>query len=78
LNKDTTTSEKIVTILRSITDAFYLFNIFIQFRTTFIAPSSRVFGRGELVIDPTKIAHQYLKKNFWINVIAALSLPQVI
>lgn len=70
--------EKIVTILRSMTDVFYLFHIFIQFRTAFVAPSSRVFGRGELVIDPTKIAHRYLKKNFWVNVIAALPLPQIV
>lgn len=70
--------EKIDTILRSITDTFYLFHIFIQFRTTFVAPSSQVFGRGEVVIDTTKIAQRYLKKDFCVNVIAALPLPQIV
>ncbi|XXG44679.1 hypothetical protein AAC387_Pa01g4416 [Persea americana] len=65
-------------VIRSITDVFYMIQIFIRFRTAFIAPSSRVFGRGELVIDPSKIASRYLSKNFWIDLIAALPLPQVL
>lgn len=64
-------------VIRSITDVFYMIQIFIRFRTAFIAPSSRVFGRGELVIDPSKIASRYLSKSFWIDLIAALPLPQV-
>ncbi|CAL5426515.1 unnamed protein product [Camellia sinensis] len=40
--------------------------------------SSRVFGRGELVIDYSKIVSRYLRKRFWIDVIAALPLPQVL
>lgn len=43
--------EVVVTALRSITDTFYLFHMALQFRTAYVAPSSRVFGRGVLVVD---------------------------
>lgn len=66
-----------LTIIRSITDVFYMIQIFVRFRTAYIAPSSRVFGRGELVVDPSKIASRYLAKKFWVDLIAALPLPQV-
>ncbi|XP_057996185.1 protein CNGC15c isoform X2 [Hevea brasiliensis] len=52
--------------------------IFIHFQTAYVAPSSRVFGRGELVIDSKKIAVRYLKQHFWIDLIAALPLPQLL
>ncbi|KAL0390094.1 UNVERIFIED_CONTAM: putative cyclic nucleotide-gated ion channel 15 [Sesamum calycinum] len=52
--------------------------IYIRFRTAYVAPSSRVFGRGELVIDSSKIASRYFRKYFWIDAIAALPLPQVL
>lgn len=68
----------ILTVIRSFTDLFYLFHMFLQFRTAYVAPSSRVFGRGELVIDPEKIASRYLRKDFWIDLICALPLPQII
>ncbi|KAE8721895.1 putative cyclic nucleotide-gated ion channel 14 [Hibiscus syriacus] len=45
-----------LTIVRSVVDVFYILQIFVRFRTAYVAPSSRVFGRGELVIDPSKIA----------------------
>jgi cyclic nucleotide gated channel len=48
-----------------------------KFRTAFVAPSSRVFGRGELVMDPRAIAIRYLKSNFVVDLAAALPLPQV-
>ncbi|XP_057956232.1 protein CNGC15b [Malania oleifera] len=70
--------EVILTVIRSIADVFYIIQIFVRFRTAYIAPSSRVFGRGELVIDPSKIALRYLRKGFWIDLIAALPLPQVL
>ncbi|XP_044505270.1 protein CNGC15c-like isoform X2 [Mangifera indica] len=57
---------------------FYLPTIYIRFRTAYVAPSSRVFGRGELVIDSSKIALRYLKKAFWIDFTAALPLPQLL
>ncbi|KAL8162141.1 hypothetical protein V2J09_013630, partial [Rumex salicifolius] len=55
-----------VTAWRTIADLLYVFHIAMKFRTAFISPSSRVFGRGELVMDPTEIAHRYLKTDFVI------------
>ncbi|XAR62971.1 hypothetical protein NMG60_11022732 [Bertholletia excelsa] len=65
-------------ILRSLTDIFYLLHILFQFRTGFIAPSSRVFGRGELIDDPCAIAKKYLTSYFIIDVLSVLPLPQVV
>ncbi|KAI6669391.1 hypothetical protein NL676_004276 [Syzygium grande] len=68
----------LLTIVRSVADAFYIVQIIVRFNTAFVAPSSRVFGRGELVIDSTKIAFRYLCDRFWIDLYAALPLPQVL
>ncbi|KAE8703651.1 Cyclic nucleotide-gated ion channel 1 [Hibiscus syriacus] len=68
----------IASVLRSFVDAFYIIHIVFQFRTAFIAPSSRVFGRGELIDDPRAIAKRYLCKNFFIDILAILPLPQVV
>ncbi|KAL8480714.1 hypothetical protein ACS0TY_027307 [Phlomoides rotata] len=70
--------EIILTVVRSILDAFYAVQIFVQFRTAYVAPSSRVFGRGELVIDSSKIASRYLRKHFWLDLLSALPLPQLL
>ncbi|KAK6912115.1 Cyclic nucleotide-binding domain [Dillenia turbinata] len=67
-----------VTIFRTIADLFYLMHIIIKFKTAFIEPSSRVFGRGELVMDQRQIAMRYLKSDFVIDVAAVLPLPQVV
>lgn len=72
------TLEIVLTAIRSISDVFYTIQIYIRFRTAYVAPSSRVFGRGELVIDSTKIASRYLRKYFWLDAIAALPLPQIL
>ncbi|XP_048492546.1 protein CNGC15b [Beta vulgaris subsp. vulgaris] len=66
-----------LTVIRSVTDLFYLIKIFVQFRTAYVAPSSRVLGRGELVLDPWKIALRYLRSSFWVDIVAVLPLPQV-
>jgi len=66
------------TTLRTIIDVFYLTRMALQFRTAYIAPSSRVFGRGELVIDPAKIAERYLTRYFIVDFLAVLPLPQVV
>lgn len=71
------TLEVFLTIVRSVADAFYTVQIYIRFRTAYVAPSSRVFGRGELVIDSKKIASRYLRRYFWLDAICALPLPQV-
>jgi cyclic nucleotide gated channel len=70
----------LVTFFRTIADLFYLLHIFIKFRTGFIAPNSstRVFGRGELVMDPKAIAWRYIKSDFIIDLIATLPLPQIV
>ncbi|XP_023512896.1 protein CNGC15b [Cucurbita pepo subsp. pepo] len=70
--------EVVLTTIRSIADLFYTIQIFVKFRTAYVAPSSRVFGRGELVIDPCKIAIRYLRHGFWIDLIAAVPVPQVL
>lgn len=64
-------------VLRSFTDIFYIIHIIFQFRTGFIAPSSRVFGRGVLVEDASAIAKKYLMSYFLIDILAVLPLPQV-
>ncbi|KAG4138587.1 hypothetical protein ERO13_D07G143200v2 [Gossypium hirsutum] len=66
------------TVLRTFIDAFYILHMIFQFRTAFIAPSSRVFGRGELIEDLWPIAKRYLSKYFIIDVLAILPLPQVV
>ncbi|KAB1212200.1 putative cyclic nucleotide-gated ion channel 18 [Morella rubra] len=66
-----------VTCLRTVADFFHLFHMVMKFRTAFVAPTSRVFGRGELVKDPYKIAVRYLKSGFLVDLAAALPLPQV-
>ncbi|KAL1344320.1 hypothetical protein AAHE18_08G038200 [Arachis hypogaea] len=66
------------TVLRSFSDIFYIIHIIFQFRTGFIAPSSRVFGRGVLVEDSWAIAMRYLSSYFLVDILAVLPLPQVV
>ncbi|XP_010031969.2 protein CNGC15b [Eucalyptus grandis] len=68
----------ILTTIRSVIDAFYAAQIIVRFKTAYVAPSSRVFGRGELVIDSKKIALRYLSRGFFIDFFAAIPLPQVL
>ncbi|KAL3524399.1 hypothetical protein ACH5RR_017233 [Cinchona calisaya] len=65
-------------VLRTFTDMFYIIHIILQFLTGFIAPSSRVFGRGELVKDCRAIAKRYLSAYFLIDILAVLPLPQAV
>ncbi|KAG0568974.1 hypothetical protein M758_6G052600 [Ceratodon purpureus] len=67
-----------VTVFRTITDFFYVVHMFLRFRTAFIKPSTRFFGRGELVTDPRAIAARYFKFDFWIDFAAVLPIPQVV
>ncbi|GMN39585.1 hypothetical protein TIFTF001_008811 [Ficus carica] len=69
--------ETIVCVLRTLTDICYLLRIIFQFQTGYVAPSSRVFGRGELVYDPVAIAKRYLSSCFIIDAFSILPLPQV-
>ncbi|GAB4859234.1 hypothetical protein Ancab_010694 [Ancistrocladus abbreviatus] len=68
--------DRVLTIMRSLCDMFYIVNVCVQFRTAYVAPSSRVLGRGELVIDPWKIASKYLARDFWFDALAVLPFPQ--
>ncbi|KAJ6697687.1 CYCLIC NUCLEOTIDE-GATED ION CHANNEL 15-RELATED-RELATED [Salix purpurea] len=67
-----------VTCFRTFADVFSVVHILIKFRTAYVSPSSRVFGRGELVIDPMLIARRYLRSDFFIDLVAALPLPQIV
>lgn len=66
-----------ITAARTLLDAFYLLRMALQFCTAYVAPSSRVFGRGELVIDPAQIAARYLRRYFVVDFLSVLPLPQV-
>ncbi|XP_010268357.1 PREDICTED: probable cyclic nucleotide-gated ion channel 14 [Nelumbo nucifera] len=68
----------VVTCFRTIADLFYLLHMIIKFRTAYVAPSSRVFGRGELVMDSKKIARRYLRSDFFVDLAATLPLPQMV
>jgi len=65
-------------VVRSVVDLFFLVRIALQFRTAYIKPSSRVFGRGELVIDTAQIARRYLRRFFAADVASVLPFPQVV
>ncbi|XP_060218432.1 cyclic nucleotide-gated ion channel 1-like isoform X4 [Lycium barbarum] len=67
-----------ISVLRSLTDLCYIYHIILQFRTGFFAPSSRVFGRDELIEDAFRIAKRYLLPYFLIDILAVLPLPQVV
>lgn len=64
-------------VFRTFFDLFYILRIIFQFKTGFIPPSSRVFGRGDLNDDPVAITKRYLKSYFIIDVLSILPLPQV-
>lgn len=65
-------------VLRTFVDAFYIIHIVFQFRTAYVSPLSRVFGRGELVEDPKAIALKYISSYFIIDVLSILPLPQLV
>jgi cyclic nucleotide gated channel len=71
------TLQTTASVLRTFFDLFYILRIIFQFRTGFIAPSSRVFGRGELVDDPVAIMKRYLSSHFIIDILSIIPLPQV-
>lgn len=62
--------------LRTVVDLFSVLQISMKFRTAYVAPSSRIFGKGDLIMDPRKIAFRYLKTDFVIDLTAALPIPQ--
>lgn len=67
-----------LTVIRSVADVFYVIHMFVRSRTAYVAPSSRVLGRGELVIDSSKVLARYLRRGFVVDLLVALPLPQVL
>uniref|UniRef100_A0A0E0H059 Cyclic nucleotide-binding domain-containing protein n=1 Tax=Oryza nivara TaxID=4536 RepID=A0A0E0H059_ORYNI len=65
-------------VVRTVVDLFFAARIVLQFRTAYIAPSSRVFGRGELVIDTAQIAARYFRRFFAADLLSVLPLPQIV
>ncbi|KAG7994679.1 hypothetical protein I3843_01G070700 [Carya illinoinensis] len=63
----------VVSVLRSVTDAFYAIHIYFQFRT--VKTSSPVFGAGEWTV---RMAEGYLSTYFTVDILAILPLPQVV
>ncbi|KAF5734190.1 Cyclic nucleotide-gated channel 16 [Tripterygium wilfordii] len=68
----------LVTFFRTMADLFFLMHMMMKFRTAFVAPSSRVLGKGELVMDSKAIALRYLKSDFFVDFAAMLPLPQIV
>ncbi|KVH91106.1 Cyclic nucleotide-binding domain-containing protein [Cynara cardunculus var. scolymus] len=64
-------------VLRTLFDLFYILHIIFEFRTGFIAPPSRIFGRGELIEDSFAIAKRYFCSYFFVDLLSILPLPQV-
>ncbi|RZC17223.1 putative cyclic nucleotide-gated ion channel 20, chloroplastic [Glycine soja] len=48
-----------------------------MFRLAYVSPESRVVGAGDLVDHPKKIALNYLKGYFFIDLFVVLPLPQI-
>ncbi|KAG6673151.1 hypothetical protein I3842_16G097500 [Carya illinoinensis] len=69
---------KTIVAFRSLTDLIYFFRMLLQFRLAYVAPESRVVGAGELVDHPKKIALNYIRGFFFIDLFAVLPLPQYI
>ncbi|KAK9079305.1 hypothetical protein SSX86_000976 [Deinandra increscens subsp. villosa] len=66
-----------LTIIRTIVDILYALKIYVRFRTAYVAPSSRLLGRGELILDSSSISERYLRGEFWLDFLATLPIPQV-
>ncbi|KAK1429388.1 hypothetical protein QVD17_11597 [Tagetes erecta] len=66
-----------LTVIRTIIDILYAVKIYVRFRTAYVAPSSRLLGRGELILDASSISQKYLRGEFWLDFLATLPIPQV-
>ncbi|GJT38307.1 CNGC15b-like protein [Tanacetum coccineum] len=56
--KEDNTLKITLTLIRSIVDVFYAIKIYVRFRTAYVAPSSRLLGRGELILDSSSISER--------------------
>ncbi|CAK9876179.1 unnamed protein product [Sphagnum jensenii] len=68
----------VVTTLRCLVDAMYLWQIWLQLKLAYVSKKSLVLGRGDLVWDARKIAHHYLwpLQGFAFDVFVILPIPQ--
>ncbi|KAG6538444.1 hypothetical protein ZIOFF_003566 [Zingiber officinale] len=66
-----------IAVVRSVTDFIYLLHMILQFRVAYVAPESRVVGAGDLVYQPKKVALNYLRGYFFLDLFVVLPLPQV-
>lgn len=55
-----------------IIDLLFAFDILINFRTAYVDSHT-----DELVTDPTKIAKNYLKGRFWIDLVASIPFNDI-
>ncbi|KAH9606651.1 hypothetical protein KSS87_013086, partial [Heliosperma pusillum] len=79
IETDGLTLKVILTVIRSVADVFYIVQIYFRFHTAYTAPTSStfMFGRGSLMWEPRNIAARYIKKRFFLDLVVALPLPQV-
>ncbi|CAH2053451.1 unnamed protein product [Thlaspi arvense] len=63
--------------LRSISDLIFSINILLQFRLAYVAPESRIVGAGQLVDHPRKIARNYIRGKFFLDLFIVLPIPQI-
>jgi hypothetical protein len=53
-------------------DLIFLLDILVNFRTTYID------SHGEEVVDPRRIAYNYLKLSFWVDLCATIPLDSIL
>ncbi|CAN7000834.1 unnamed protein product [Brassica rapa subsp. trilocularis] len=68
---------KVFVSLRSMSDLIFFMNILLQFRLAYVAPESRIVGAGQLVDHPRKIASNYLRGKFLLDLLIVLPMPQI-
>ncbi|KAJ0238406.1 cyclic nucleotide-gated ion channel 20 [Hirschfeldia incana] len=71
------TKTKLLVSFRSMFDIIFFINILLQFRMAYVAPESRIVGAGQLVDHPRKIARNYLRGKFLLDVFIVLPIPQI-
>ncbi|VVA98022.1 unnamed protein product [Arabis nemorensis] len=69
---------KALVSLRSIWDLIFSINILLQFRLAYVAPESRIVGAGQLVDQPGKIARNYIRGKFCLDLFIVLPIPQLV
>ncbi|XP_013619950.1 PREDICTED: putative cyclic nucleotide-gated ion channel 19 [Brassica oleracea var. oleracea] len=71
------TKTTVLVSLRSMFDLIFFINILLQFRMAYVAPESRIVGAGQLVDHPRKIARNYLRGKFFLDLFIVLPIPQI-